>query len=194
MGREALVRASYAGREGEAKALLESEGVILRKPLGARIPREAMRDLAVDGDRLTGEGPEGFFWLALGSAEAERWKAALSKPLPTLAEKLGVAHGRSVWTFGDMSAAELAEALSGMEWASPEAAELRLARAASAEDLEDALNSSAAASTPIWIIHGKGRGAFNDASVREVMRARGFVDVKASAVSAELSATLYRPR
>jgi len=194
MGREATAWARYAGREGETKVLLEAEGVVLRRPIGLRIPREAVRDAMVDGDRLTGEGPEGAFSLALGAAEAAKWKAALEKPLPTLAEKLGVAPGRPVWTFGDLSTPELEAAIVDVAWTPPEAALLRMARAGSTAELEDALASSAVASTPIWIIHGKGKGAFNDAAVRGLMRGRGFVDVKACAVSAELSATLYRPR
>ena len=192
MGREAVIPAEYAGRSGAAKVLLEGEGLILRAPLAARIPRGEITDLAIDGDALTGMGPEGAFRLSLGATEAAKWKAALEKPLPTLAEKLGLRAGVAVWTSGDFDTTELAAALAGSARVDAGAADLRLIRAHSLGALMRGLDDSAASSAPVWVIHGKGRGvAFGDNAVRQVMRDLGHVDVKVSAVSADLSATRY---
>lgn len=192
MGREAVIPVEYAGRKGAAKVLLEAEGLILRAPLAGRIPRGEITDLAVDGDALTGLGPEGAFRLSLGAAEAAKWKAALEKPLPTLAEKLGLRAGGAVWMSGDFDTAELAAALAGIERADAGAADLRLIRADSLGTLMRGLDESAASSSSVWVIHGKGRGvAFGDNAVRQVMRNLGFIDVKACAVSADLSASRY---
>jgi len=192
MGREATTRIEYAGRSGDAKALLESEGLILRAPMTARIPRDAISDLAVEGEALTGVGPDGAFRLSLGATEAAKWKAALEKPLPTLAEKLGLKPGVTVWTSGDFDTPELTAALAGVSRADLADADLLLIRAESLGALMRGLDEGAASSAPVWIIHGKGKAAaLGDNAVRQVLRDQGFVDVKASAVSAALSATRY---
>ncbi|WGM32221.1 hypothetical protein [Brevundimonas sp. NIBR11] len=67
MRRGAFVEASYAGRSGTAKALLEAEGIILRRPLGLTIPRGSMRGLTVDGGDLVGQAEQGPFRLGLGA-------------------------------------------------------------------------------------------------------------------------------
>ena len=195
MGREAVAQVEYAGLSGEARLLLESEGLILRAPLSKRIPREAITGLTVEGDDLRGCGPDGPFRLSLGAAEAGKWKAALEKPPPTLADKLGLGGGVTVWTSGAVDTPELAAALRGVEHASATEAGLRLIAADSPDALAQGLDDSASSTAPVWVIHGKGKGAvLGEGAVRETMRRLGYVDVKVSAVSAHLSATRYVKR
>lgn len=195
MGREATTRIEYAGRGGDAKVLLESEGLIFRAPMTGRIPRAAISDLAVEGEVLTGRGPDGVFRLSLGATEAAKWKAALEKPLPSLEEKLGLKPGVTVWISGEFDTPELAAALAGVPRADVARADLLLIRAESLGALMRGLDDGAASSAPVWIIHGKGKAAaLGDNAVRQVLRDRGFVDVKASAVSDALSATRYIKR
>lgn len=192
MGREARADAEYDGQAGESRILLEGEGLILRGAVKARIARDAVRDLTVDGDVLAGQGPKGDFRLAIGAVEAGRWKAALEKPAPGLAEKLGLKPGVSVWAHGEGEAPELWAALADAPRAGPDDAGLRLALAETEAALETALAASEGSGAPIWVIHGKGpKAAFGDNAARTFMRARGYVDVKASAVSQTLSATRY---
>jgi len=195
MGREAVTTVTYDGRTEEAKVLLESQGVLLRAPFSLTLPREGISGLAVEGEALTGQGPRGPFELVLGAAEAEKWKAALEKPLPTLADKLGMKPGVTVWTAGDVGGPELAGALIGVERAAVEAAALLILHAADEQALNAALAASVGSAAPLWIIHGKGKAAtFGEAPVRALMRARGFIDTKVSAVSDTLSATRYARR
>ena len=192
MGREAFVDAAYAGRSGKVRALLEAEGIILRRPLGLTIARGSIRALTVDGGDLVGQADQGPFRLALGAGEALKWKAMLEKPLPTLAEKMGLSPGMAVWTFGTLDGPELEEALAGVQSAEPEAAAQGVARVEGPEAMEAV---AALAPSPVWIIHGKGKSAvFGDNAVRAAMRAEGWIDVKVSAVSETLSATRYRRR
>ena len=192
MGREAFVDASYAGRSGKAKALLEAEGIILRRPLGLTIPRGSIRALTVDGGDLVGQAEQGPFRLGLGAGEALKWKANLEKPLPTLAEKMGLSPGMEVWTFGALDAPELTEALAGVVSVEADAAAQGVARVEGPEAMEAV---AALAPSPVWIVHGKGKAAaFGDNAVRAAMRAEGWIDVKVSAVSETLSATRYRRR
>jgi len=195
LGREAVTTATYDGRSDEAKALLESQGILLRAPFSVTLPRDGITGLAVEGEALTGQGPRGAFELVLGAAEAEKWKAALEKPLPTLADKLGVKPGVKVWTAGDVDGPELTAALADAERSSVGAASLLVVHAADEGALAVALEASAGAKAPIWVIYGKGKAAvFGEAPVRALMRAHGFIDTKVSAVSETLSATRYAKR
>ena len=192
MGREAFAEASYAGRSGKAKALLEAEGIILRRPVGLTIARASIRALVVDGGDLVGQAEQGPFRLSLGAGEALKWKANLEKPLPTLAEKMGLEPGQAVWTFGVLDGPELEGALAGVSSAEPDAAAQGVARVEGPEAMEAV---AAIAPSPVWIIHGKGKAAlFGDNAVRSAMRAQGWIDIKACAVSETLSATRYRRR
>lgn len=193
MGREAVTTATYDGRTDEAKVLLESQGVLLRAPFSLTIPRDGISGLAVEGEALTGQGPRGPFELMLGAVEAGKWKAALEKPLPTLADKLGLKPGVTVWMAGDVGGPELAGALSGVARTEVGTASLLVVHAADEEDLNAALAASAGSAAPVWIIHGKGKAAlFGDNAVRSAMRAEGWIDIKACAVSGTLSATRYK--
>lgn len=191
MGRETTTRVRYGDREGEARVLLEADVLILRKPVAARIPRADLRDPAVEGDALTLSAPEGRLTLFLGAGQAAKWLKAIQAPPPSLADKLGVRPGAAVWTCGTFDAPELSDALSGVDAAPVEAAALGLVRAGSEHDLLAALAAAGRAPPPLWIIHGKGAGSFNDAAVRALMRERGWIDSKACAVNADLSATRY---
>ncbi len=195
MGREAVTTATYDGRTEEAKALLESQGVLLRAPFSLTIPRDGISGLAVEGESLTGQGPRGPFELALGAVEAGKWKAALEKPLPTLKDKLGLKPSVTVWTAGDVSGPELAEALADAGRAEIGSAALLIVHATDAAALTQALEASSGSVAPVWIIHGKGKAAtFGEAPVRALMRERDFIDTKVSAVSDSLSATRYTKR
>jgi hypothetical protein len=74
-----------------------------------------------------------------------------------------------------------------------EGASLLIVQAADEGALKTALAASEGSTAPFWIVHGKGKAAaFGDnAPVRALMRGRGFIDTKVSAVSDALSATRY---
>jgi hypothetical protein len=195
MGREAVTTATYDGRTDEAKALLESQGILLRTPFSLTIPRDGISGLAVEGEALTGQGPRGPFELALGVVEAGKWKAALEKPLPTLADKLGMKPGVTIWTAGNPGDPELTRALADAEQVKVGTASLLIVHAVDEAGLNAALEAAIGSRAPVWIIHGKGRAAtFGEAPVRALMRGRGFIDTKVSAISDTLSATRYARR
>ena len=195
MGREIVASATYDGRSGEVKALLESQGIILRAPMSLTIPRDGISGLSVEGEALVGQGPRGMFELGLGAVGAGKWKAALEKPLPTLADKLGLKAAMAVCVIGDADSPELTAALAGVVAAPPEQAGLVIVCATDAEGLVQALERIAGSAAPVWVVHGKGKDAtFGEAPVRALMRERGFIDTKVSAVSARLSAIRFSRR
>jgi hypothetical protein len=196
MGREVEAQAQYKGQTGVARVLLESDALILRGGVRARIPRLALQGWRADADDLVIDTAEGPLMLTIGAATAAKWVAALDKPLPTLAEKLGVG-GARLWLMGDPRDAALAVALQGVTMVDQGQATLGLAVLRSQQQL-DALIAvcRAQAALPIWAINEKGpRAALPESAIRTALRATGRIDTKACAVSQTLSGTRYqRPK
>lgn len=195
MGRQAEAQIDYAGRSGRTVVLLESDGLIFRKPLAAKLARDSLTALRVEGDLLVGEGPEGRFQIELGVPRATSWLKALATAPPTLADKIGVKPGVSVWIWGSLVDPALEGALKGASRAGPEVASLRIVVAGSADDLASAFAETPEVKAPVWIVHGKGRtAAFGETAVRTWMREAGWIDVKVTAVSGLLSALQFKRR
>jgi hypothetical protein len=195
MGREVEAQAQYRGETGFVRALLESDALILRGEVRARVPRSALLGWQVEADDLRVATSEGPLTLTMGRSEAVKWLAALNKPLRTLAEKLGVA-GERLWLLADPQDEVLAAALAGIATADAAGATLGIAVLRSADDL-DALIAVCQAypALPVWAINEKGpRAGLPESAIRAGLRATGMVDVKASAISPALSGTRYQRR
>lgn len=194
MGREAEGHARFRGMDGAVKAFLESDGIILRGEVRAKLPRAGLLDWRVEGNdlclRVDGEP----LVLTLGAREAAAWVKELDKPVPTLAAKLGVSATTRAWLIGGPAPEEIAVALAGFLAPGPGDAALIVAVLSGPGDLEAALAAGQAQGLRVWCVHGKGKGAaVGDAAVRAAFRAAGWMDIKSSAVSEAFSATLYRP-
>ena len=194
MGREAEGHAVWRGVSGAVKALLESDGIILRGELRGKLPRGGLMGWRVEGEDLCLSSDGEPLVLTLGAKEAAAWVRALEKPLPSLAAKLGVSATARAWVIGGPPPEELAVAVAGAKAPGPDAAALIVAVLSGPGDLKAALAAGQAHRLRVWCVHGKGRGAaVTDAMVRAAFRAAGWMDIKASAVSEDYSATLYRP-
>jgi hypothetical protein len=196
MGREAEAHGRWAGQEGWTKAILESAEIILRGDIQARLPRAGLSDWRVDGDTLLVRSAGDLLELGLGADEAGRWVAALDKPLPTLAQKLGVSATCQAYLTGCPKIAELNAALLGGATADLEKAGVIIAVLQNELGVERALTlGRARPDLAIWCIHGKGKSAaVTDAGLRSIMRGAGYMDVKTSAVSADWTGTRYKRR
>src|SRR5207244_4732783 len=84
----------------EAKALLETDELIVRSPFRLRIPRGSIAAASADSGRLDVAYDGGSVELELGEREAARWAADIANP-KTLADKLGVKAGQRVLLVGD---------------------------------------------------------------------------------------------
>jgi hypothetical protein len=194
MGREAEGHAVWQGASGAVTATLESDGVILRGEVRGKLPRAGLMAWRVDGEDLCLRSDGEPLVLTLGAKEAAAWVKALEKPLPSLAQKLGVSAEVRAWVIGGPAPEELAVAVAGAEVPGPEGAALIVAVLTGPGDLETALSAGQKTGLRVWCVHGKGKGAaVPDARVREAFRGAGWMDIKTSAVSDGFSATLYRP-
>jgi hypothetical protein len=176
------------------KALLESEGIILRGEVRGKLPRAGLMGWRVEGEDLCLRSDGEPLVLTLGAREAAAWVKALETPLPSLAQKLGVSGAARAWVIGGPAPEEIAVAVAGAEVAGPEAAAVIVAVLTGPGDLPAAVAAGQAHGLRVWCVHGKGKGAaVPDAAVRAAFRAAGWVDIKASAVSDGFTATLYKP-
>ena len=195
MGREAKAQVQFRGAQGLVRVLLESDMLILRGDLRARIARSDLRGWRVTGDDLHIDSSDGPLVLTLGAVEAARWGKALERPVPTLADKLGLA-GQHVWLITRTDDVALDAALTGVARAAGGDATLTLAVLRGAADLDAALAVLAAHPTlPIWAINAKGPKAdLPESTIRTALHGAGMVDTKACAISPALAGTRYQPR
>lgn len=194
MGREAEGHAQWRGQGGAVKALLESDNIILRGEIRARLRRDDLMAWRVDGDDLCLRAGGEPLVLTLGAKEAAAWVKALDKPLPSLAAKLGVSALARAWVIGGPAPEEIAVAVAGVAVSGPEGAAMIVAVLTGPGDLEAALAAGQAAELKVWCVHGKGKAAaVGSATVRAAFRGAGWMDIKSCAVSEGFTATLYRP-
>jgi hypothetical protein len=135
----------------------------------------------------------GLLVASLGAAEAAAWVRALAKPVPNLREKLGLSAQRPAVVFGQIDDETLAQTLDGYVSRDPGSAFVAIAQVNSADDLDTAVQGLG--DLPLWCITVKGKdSAFSDDQARAVLRTKGYVDTKACAVSARLTATRWQRR
>ncbi|MBL8130094.1 MAG: hypothetical protein JNM64_20825 [Chloroflexia bacterium] len=194
MGKEADIRAEVGNAAGEVRALLERDELILRGEIRRRFPRTALQDTTVADGVLSFTGAGQAVRLHLGDAAAT-WHTAITTPPPSLRAKLGLDRGAKALLHGPCDDADLAAALAGVVTANGAEAAMLVACITSRDDLAAAEAVQARyPRLPIWAVYPKGRNVpFGDGAIRDTLRAHGFKDTKACAVSARLTATRYNP-
>lgn len=197
MGREATGEISFGGQSRPGKLLLEAEEVIARGTLRLRLPRSALTGWQADEDGavLVLKSAQGALRARLGAHEVAAWLKALDRPVPGLAQKLGLAPDRPAWVIGPVTDAALAAALKGARADSPASAALALAELPDEAALDAALAALDGTRLPFWAVAPKGRASpLPDATLRARMRAAGWTDSKSCAVSDRMTATRYHRR
>lgn len=193
MGRETVAVAHWRGEVAEVKALLESQEIILRGTIRARMARSGIANVAVEGEDLTLLSDGERLVLELGAQEAVKWRDTLAKPPPSLASKLGIGKDRPAFVMGNSDDRALTAALLEGRCGTTAEATVLLAILASEADLISAY--AVAEQNPqlmLWCVYKKGQGAaYGDTAIRSFMRQRGYVDSKSCAVSLQLTATRY---
>ena len=182
MGREARCAVSHDGQEAEAKALLETDEVIVRSPFRLKVPRADITGTAVDGDRLTIEHAGGKpLVLELGAKEAAKWAHDIANP-KTLADKLGVKAGQRVRLEGGADA-ELVGAGHRVAGGEADVVFLEAETPAALEQIAS-LRDQIARDGAIWVIRPKGRDDLTEGMVIAAGRGAGMHDVKIARISA----------
>jgi hypothetical protein len=187
MGREVRCTVRQDGREAEAKALLETDELIVRAPFRLRVPRAEIA-AQVEGDALEVRYDGGVVTIEMGEREATRWANDIANP-KALADKLGVKPGQRVRLVGDADP-ELVGA--GIEVSDGRADVIFLA-AESPDDLIliDRLQHEIASDGAIWVIRPKGRPDLTEGMVIGAGREAGLHDVKIARISDSHSAMKF---
>lgn len=221
MGQEALCDVVFNGQKGQAKALLESDAVILRGAVRAQIPLKMLLHVAAHEGQLTlrwQDTPSGQSTdspriqevsITLG-AQAEKWLSRIRNPKSRL-DKLGVKTGMRVGLLGtdeplfqslDISPNAFAQELAARAPAlHPVAAgaELELlfyyAPHRSALLALPALKRSLRMEGGIWVLSPKKNPDITELDVMSLAKEAGLVDVKVVGFSDRLTAAkLVIPR
>jgi hypothetical protein len=182
MGNEALCRVEIGSETAEAKVLLETEELVVRGALRARIPFREMQNVAA------ADGILSLIWngrpvcVHAGEAAA-KWAQKIRNPKP-VAEKLGIRGGERITVIGavDLSFAGDADVSARLRTRS----DLVFLAAESRDELNrlPAIRKSLAPAGAIWVIRPKGSTAISEADVMAAARQAGLVDVKVVKFSA----------
>jgi hypothetical protein len=190
MGREATGTIGTADGKGRAKVLLETDELIFRGDVRARVPFRTLTTVAPGPDGLRLVWPDGDATVDLPEAEAARWAGRIQHP-PSLLDKLGVKDGSRLVVLDvddDAFAAELAgrdvETLPTgpadvVIWSLDDPADV-----ARLPSLVEWIHPAGA----LWAVWRKGRKELNENHVRDAALAAGLVDVKVARFSATHSA------
>jgi hypothetical protein len=180
MGREARCVVRREGEQAEAKALLETDELIVRAPFKISVPRGAITAARADGDRLTVEWPQGAVELELGEREAARWANDIANP-KTVADKLGVKAGQRVLVVGD-SVGELVGAGTPVDHGPADVVFVAVEAPADL-GLIGSMQHEIARDGSIWAIRPKGRPDLTEAMVIAAGRDAGLTDIKIARIS-----------
>jgi len=199
MGRELVCNIRSGGKTTSAKALLETNEVIVRGDLRLNIPLVSLMSVSARDGELHLKWPEGSAIFELGEY-AEKWAYKILHPKST-AEKLGIKPGLIVsalsmpddnFVTGLRTAAKKfsnAKALreSDLIFAGAETT----ASLAGIAKLVDSLASAGA----LWIVYPKGKQEIKEQHVLDAGKKAGLVDVKVASFSATHTALKFvRPK
>jgi bifunctional DNA-binding transcriptional regulator/antitoxin component of YhaV-PrlF toxin-antitoxin module len=98
MGNEALCRVEIGGEAADAKALLETEELIVRGALRAKIPFREVKDVVADGGVLRLRWNDRDVRIHVGR-DAAKWAEKIRNP-KSVADKLGVKRGQKICVIG----------------------------------------------------------------------------------------------
>src|SRR3954453_18129664 len=103
MGREARCAGRHDAQEAEARALLETDELIVRSPFRLTIPRAGIRSATAAGEALDVGYDGGAVTMRVGGGGAGKWGADIANP-KALGDKLGVKAGQRVRLAGTADA------------------------------------------------------------------------------------------
>lgn len=187
MGNELLTRVEIGDEAAEAKALLETEEIVIRGALKAKIPFAEIKDVAAENGVLRFRWKSSDVRIHAGN-DAAKWADKIRNPKSVI-EKLGIKSGQRISIVGSVDGGFL-EQLEGR------GVDLsrRLRRdsdviflAANRREELDRLDELRRALTPagaIWVLRPKGHPDISESDVIHAGKAHGLVDVKVVRFSA----------
>jgi predicted aconitase with swiveling domain len=194
MGNEVLTHISLGDESAEAKALLETEEVILRGALKARIPFRDVTDVRAEDGVLAFRWSDRDVRIHVGK-DAAKWAEKIRNPKSVL-DKLGVKAAQKISVLGDVDRAFLDELQARGADTSRRLrrdSDVIFFAANRKEELArlDELRRSLEPAGAIWVLRPKGDLAISEAAVMAAGKAAGLVDVKVVRLSATHTAEKF---
>jgi hypothetical protein len=178
MGNEALCRVEIGAESGNAKALLETEELIVRGAMRAKIPFREAKDVAADGGVLRLRWNDRDVRIHVGK-DAAKWAEKIRNP-KSVADKLGVKAGLKISIVGKIDAAFLDNVEVDVSRRLRKGCDIIFFAANARDDLQRLaeLRAALAPAGALWVIRPKGGGAITEAETMAAGKAAGLVDVK----------------
>jgi len=199
MGRELVCKIDTGGKTTSAKALLETNEIIVRGELRLKISLASLKSVSARNGELHLKWPEGSAILELGE-HAEKWANKILHPKST-AEKLGIKPGQiiSASSLPDSKFLdELRAAAKKFSDSRPlKDSDLILAGAEKVAGLAriGKLAESLASAGALWVVYPKGRQEIKEQQVLDAGRQAGLLDVKVVSFSPTHTALKFvRPK
>jgi hypothetical protein len=180
--RATLVLTGGSAQSGEAKALLESDALILRGGVRARIPRSDIMDATVKAGVVTVIYAHGSVMLALGD-DAQRFVTKLREPPKSLLDKMGIGAGQRAVVIGVQDASFAAELAARDVVVSSRARpgeSIIVLGVSTVADLRKIQSTamSLAANGSLWVVHPKGTDGVKDTDIFAKAKAAGLTYTK----------------
>ena len=183
MGNEVVTRVELDGKSAEAKALLETEEVIVRGPIKLRLPFKEMQQVETREGVLRIRWAEHELRIELGKS-AGTWAEKIRNPKSVI-DKLGVKAAQKVSVVGKVDDGDgflqKLEARSGnVTRRLRKESDIIFYAAADRNDLRKlaSLRESIVPNGAIWVIRPRGTSEITDADVIAAAKVAGLVDVK----------------
>ena len=178
MGNETTCRVEIDGQSANAKALLETEELIVRGAMRAKIPFREVKDVVADGAVLRLRWNERDVRIHVGK-DAAKWAEKIRNP-KSVADKLGIKAGQKISIVGAMDASFLDGRGADVSKRLRKDSEVIFFAASRREELAR-LGELRRALTPagaVWVIRPKGVDTISEGDVLASAKAAGLVDVK----------------
>jgi hypothetical protein len=181
MGNEVLTRIEIGDQCAEAKALLETDEIIVRGALKARIPFAQARDVAAKGDVVTLQWNATPVRIHVGR-DAAKWAEKIRNPKSVL-DKLGIRPGQKISVLGRVGEdflADLASRGADVSQRPRKGSDVIFLAADSRTELEklEVLRAALAPAGAVWVLRPKGRREITENDVMAYAKNAGLVDVK----------------
>ncbi|HKR62867.1 MAG TPA: DUF3052 domain-containing protein [Thermoanaerobaculia bacterium] len=167
------------GKEsGEAKALLETEELIVRGAVRAKIPFRDVKDVRAEDGVLALRWNDRDVRIHAGK-DAAKWAEKIRNP-KSVADKLGVKSGQKISVVGALDAAFLEGRDADVSKRLRKDSDLIFLAANRREDLSrlDECRDALASNGAVWVIRPKGIDAITERDVLARGKEAGLVDVK----------------
>lgn len=181
MGNEVTCRVTYDGRAADAKALLETEELIVRGAIRVKVPYRDVKEAIAENGALVLRWPDHELRVEVGK-DAAKWAEKIRDPKSVI-DKLGVKAGQKVSVIGRIDAAfldDLRKRTDDVSTRLRKSSDVIFFAATKREELDRLaeLRASLVPNGTIWVVRPKGVATISESEGMAAGKQAGLVDTK----------------